>query len=155
MTPGSLQAAREFFRAIANASATWWCQARFWVQHIDLHPRYGVRMHSIQSLCKILKLQYIRRTHDSIFIRTFDETVMCGQVLGDHPGDFCSETRTDESCDHTNIPHALRIRARQLLKLRVEQRFDSEGISDVDLRYTHTHSGKSSLRSLLRLKRIF
>ena len=95
-------------------------------------------MHSIQSLCKIPKLQYIRRTHDSIFSRTSYETVMCGQVLGDHPGDFSSETRIDKSCDHTNIPHALRIRARKLLMLRVKPRFDSEGISDVDLEvYSH------------------
>ena len=151
MSPGSLQAARELFRAITNASSSWWCQARFWAQHVDLHPRYGVAIrglcnasqllqhcssrltHSIQSLCKILKLQYLRCTQDSIFVRTSDETVKCGKVFGDHPGDFSSETRIDKSCDQTNIPHALRIRARKLLLLLVKPRFDSEGISDVDL----------------------
>ena len=54
------------------------------------------------------------------FVRTSDESVKCGQVLGDHPGDFSSETRIDKSCDQTHLPHALRIRA-------------TEGISDVDL----------------------
>ena len=61
MTPGSLQAAREPFRAIANASATWWCQARFWVQHIDLHPCYGV---AIRGLCNASQLlQHFRQDY--------------------------------------------------------------------------------------------
>ena len=138
ISPGSMQAARELFSAITNASSKWWCQAGFWVQHIDLHPRYGVAirglcnasqllqhfstrlMHSIQSLCKILKLQYLRCTQDGIFVRTSDESVKCGQVLGEHRGDFSSETRFDKSCDQTHLPHALRTRA-------------IEGISDVDL----------------------
>jgi len=48
MFPGTSKDAQMLFQGITHARAAWWCQPRFWAQHIELHRVFGT---SIRALC--------------------------------------------------------------------------------------------------------
>ena len=102
ITPGTTAEAKQLFRAITRCTSTWWCQARFWCQRIELHPVVGIALRGICNMprvlnnscervlfllrthCNALKLQVVHTSADSIAVKTSSPQVFCGRALGSH-----------------------------------------------------------------------
>ena len=161
IAPGTKAEAKQLFRAITHCTSTWWCQARFWCQHIELHPVLGVALRGICNMprvlndscervlfllrihCNALKLQVVHTSADSMVVKTSSQQLFCGRAFGSHDADFAQNTHITlaHSGDDKSIRHALRVRARKMLLSQVNlTRFDAEGIDQVDLDvHSHKH----------------
>ena len=93
----------------------------------------------------------VHTSADSIVVKTSSPQVFCGRALGSHEADFAQNTNITlaHSGDDKSIRHALRVRARKLLMSQVKlNRFDAEGIDQVDLDIPSHKQWKTFLKTL-------
>ena len=166
---GSDKDAKALFRAIVHPKATWWCQARFWCQHIDLHPKFGVAIEglctsyrvlqfpgrrlttAIMKRCADLHLNLLRCNGVTLEVQTSDHTLQCSQRPGHHTGDFLEAANLEATNGvfDSKMRHALRIRARKLVLREVQSsRLDSEGVDNIDLEIYSHRKWKLFIKSL-------
>ena len=42
--------AKKLYAAILRTKCTWWCQGRWWAQHVDMHPHYSMLLAACQRI---------------------------------------------------------------------------------------------------------
>ena len=169
MAPAASQETKSLFRAISHASTTWWCYGRFWSQQVDNHPAFGV---AIRGLCnapaflnapssqltsalnrhaEVLSLKITRVTSQALWVQTKRCRAALGIPLRDSDSFFeeSLEINTQNTDQDSSIRHALRLRARLILLHQVSRnRFDSEGIENIDLQCTSRQAWSKWVKSL-------
>ena len=169
MAPAASQETKSLFRAISHASTTWWCYGRFWIQQVDNHPAFGV---AIRGLCnapaflnapssqltaalnrhaEVLFLKITRVTSQALWVQAKRCRAALGIPLQDSECFFeeSLEINTQNTDQDSSIRHALRLRARRILLHQVSRnRFDSEGIENIDLPCTSRQAWSKWVKSL-------
>ena len=142
----------ELRKALLNyTDCSWWCQARFWADRIDIHPVYGAAVNSALAALRLgVPVSAIARTALSTHLRELGLCIASwdqrGLFLSPLSEDLCfrktlrpyfSHRRANKpalKCDTEKGAHALRLAARyRCLQETKLTRYDSEGINDVDV----------------------
>ena len=96
---------------------------------------------ALKRHAKVLHLKIASFQNNSITVQTTNDSIACGSILGNHPGDFLHAFDITEANSQNDfeLKHNLRVRARRIiLKQICHTRFGAEGCEDIDLEaYSH------------------
>ena len=148
LVPAVEQRLVDSFLRACRGRCTWWCKGRVWADHVTLHPRFACAVKCLalapahwQQRCATLRAAV---KHHASVLSLRVEPARAGLCLGPKPS---ASARVREVVRRVGLPrgqpyfdpaaddgHTLRMVARALALDSVNRnRWDSEGIDDVDL----------------------
>ena len=148
LVPAVEQRLVDCFLRACRGRCTWWCRGRVWADHVTLHPRFACAVKCLalapahwQQRCATLRAAV---KHHASVLSLRVEPARAGLCLGPRPS---ASARVREVIRRVGLPrgqpyfdpaaddgHTLRMVARALALDSVNRnRWDSEGIDDVDL----------------------
>ena len=143
-------------KAILNTRCSWWCRARFWMQRIELHPKFGTAIAVAKALNRFMDHKHnptlvatvnhhlnqlnltIRQWDDNQCLVTVDDKASPAWMTFKN---FCPDGSELLNIASDKSAHALRSLARRLaIDLVSTDRNDCEGMQNIDLEATSSRT---------------